>query len=96
MKENHVKNLIRTWRERSHNEGDQFASFVFIWFCFNAWIEFLSESRTDRGMLNELKSKSPNMVSLVQAYNDARTSDDLFNRALRDLVNKSNEAPIRE
>lgn len=96
MKEDRIKNLIRAWRERSHNEGDQFASFVFIWFCFNAWLEFLSERRTDREMLEELKSKSANMASLIETYDSARNSDNLFNRSLRDLINKSKEKPIRD
>lgn len=95
MKEDRVKNLIRTWRERSHNEGDQFASFVFIWFCFNAWLEFLSSGRTDREMLEELKAKSINMNSFVEAY-DVASSDEFFKRSLRDLISKSTEEPIRD
>ena len=77
MKEDYIKNLIRAWRERSHNEGDQFASFVFIWFCFNAWLEFLSSAKTDRKMLEELKAKLANMNSFVKAY-EAASSDEFF------------------
>ena len=65
MEEARIKNLIRTWHGKSHNEGDQFASFVFIWFCFNAWIEHLSQKTNDRGMIDELKKKSANMRSII-------------------------------
>lgn len=96
MKEERIKNLIRAWRERSHNEGDQFASFVFVWFCFNAWLEYVSNGRTDRAMLEELKSKSPHMNTLLDAYDDAQSSDQFFQRSLRDLINKSNKEAIKD
>jgi len=54
MHEEKIKNLIINWRQKSHNEGDQFASFVFIWFCFNAWLEHITNSDTDAGMIKEL------------------------------------------
>jgi len=96
MKEERIKNLIRTWREKSHNEGDQFASFVFIWFCFNAWLVHLSNKQADKEMLNELIRKSRNMVSLIKAYDAAHASDEFFKRSLQDLINKSKEEPIKD
>jgi len=98
MKEERIKNLVRTWRGKSHNEGDQFASFVFIWFCFNAWLEFLAshDADNDRKMLEELKSTSANMSSLLGAYNTAHASDEFFRRSLQGLINKSKEETIKD
>lgn len=98
MKEDKIKNLIRTWREKSHNEGNQFAPFVFIWFCFNAWLEYLASKKanTDRRMINELKSKSANMDSLVRSYDVAHSSDDFFKNSLWHLIHQSNEKPIED
>lgn len=96
MREGRIKNLIKTWRERSHNEGDQFASFVFIWFCFNAWLEFLSNKKTDRQMLDELKRKDATMISLIEAYESAFSSDMFFKQGLRSLVAKSKEGAIQD
>ena len=96
MIEDRIKNLIRTWRAKSNNEGDQFASFVFIWFCFNAWLENLSDRQTDRAMMDELRGKSDNMTSLIEAYDAVRASDEFFKRSLQHLMGMSKEEPIRD
>ena len=96
MEEARIKNLIRTWRGKSHNEGDQFASFVFIWFCFNAWIEHLSQKTSVRGMIDELKKKSANMRSIIEAYDNAHASDDFFNNSLGHLIGQSQEESIKD
>jgi hypothetical protein len=96
MHEERTKNLIAEWRNRSHGE-DSFSAFVFIWFSFNAWLEFCSSDKaeTDRAMLEELKSNARNMNSLVKAYNTALTSEDrYFMQGLRCLISKTNEKPI--
>ncbi|PIQ66913.1 MAG: hypothetical protein COV95_01615 [Candidatus Zambryskibacteria bacterium CG11_big_fil_rev_8_21_14_0_20_40_24] len=47
-------------------------------------------------MLEELKSKSVNMSSLVETYDAAHSSDEFFKRSLRDLINKSKEESIKD
>jgi len=96
LPEDRVKTLVKTWRQKSHQEGDQFSSVVFIWFCFNAWLEHSSNKQTDRQMLDELKTKSPNMASLVEAYDTARSSDPLFMQGVRALRGMSREDPIQD
>ena len=48
MDENKVRNLVKGWHQRSRAEGDPTSKFVFLWFCFNAWLAFESEEDTDR------------------------------------------------
>ena len=96
MEETRIKNLIRAWRGKSHNEGDQFASFVFIWFCFNAWMEHLSNKDTDAEMIKEVAERQQSMVSLIESYNKAISDDDLLKRDIRALFRKSQEEPIKD
>lgn len=96
MEEARIKNLIRAWREKSHQEGDQFASFVFTWFCFNAWIEHLSNKDTDAEMIKEVAERRQNMISLIEAYDSAISDDDLLKRDVKALVFKSQEEPIKD
>lgn len=96
MQEERIKNLIRNWQQRSHNEGDQFASFVFIWFCFNAWLEHITNNDTDAGMINELAERNQSTLSLTNAYDSVLADDDLLRRSVRDLIKKSQEKPIRD
>lgn len=96
MEEARIKNLIRTWRGKSHSEGDQFASFVFIWICFNAWMEYLSTKETDAGMVKEVVERQQNMISIIEAYDSAISDDDLLKRHIKGLIGKSQEEPIRD
>ena len=96
MEETRIKNLIRTWLEKSHQEGDQFASFVFIWFCFNAWIEHLSAKDTDAEMIKEVAERQQSMISLTEAYDSAISDDNLLRGSVRALIGKSQEEPITD
>ncbi|MBU6414863.1 hypothetical protein KGQ34_01295 [Patescibacteria group bacterium] len=96
MEEVRIKNLIRVWREKSHQEGDQFASFVFIWFCFNAWMEHLSSKNTDAEMIKEVAKRQPVMSSLIGAYDLGVSDDDLFQNSIKHLVCMSREEPIKD
>ena len=88
--------MIRAWREKSHQEGDQFASFVFIWLCFNAWIEHLSSKNTDAEMIKEVVERRQSMASIIEAYDSAISDDDLLKRSIRALVGESQEEPIKD
>lgn len=50
-----VQRLVIEWHERSRWERDPTSKFVFLWFCFNAWLAFESDEVTDRRMINWLK-----------------------------------------
>jgi len=96
MHEEKIKNLIINWRQKSHNEGDQFASFVFIWFCFNAWLEHITNSDTDAGMIKELAEREQSARGLTEIYDLAIADDILLQRSIRDLINKSQEESIKD
>lgn len=68
MNENQIKNLIRVWYEKSTHEQDPFSKFVFLWFCFNAWIAHRSSEDSDRGMMEELANRDALMSDITTAY----------------------------
>lgn len=97
MEEARIKNLIITWRGKSHNEGDQFSSLVFIWFCFNAWMEHISNENTDKKMINEPIERKQNMRSLLGAYDEAISANEEFLRgSIKALVHMSHEKTIED
>ena len=97
MEETKIKNLIRAWRNKSNNEGDQFASLVYIWICFNAWMEHISNEDTYRRMINELVKRKQNMRSLFEMYDMAVSANDEFlKRSVSALSCMSQEKPIED
>lgn len=96
MQEERIKNLVRSWRHKSHQDGDVFGSFIFIWISFNAWLEHLSMKTSDREMIEELRERAACMNELVSAYDYVLKNDELFIRSLRALIGKSREEPIRD
>lgn len=54
MEELEVRSLVKGWHQRARRERDPTSRFVFLWFCFNAWLAYESEEDTDREMLNWL------------------------------------------
>lgn len=95
MNEQRIKNLIDGWRRKTHQEGDPFSKFVFIWFCFNAWMEYLSNKKTDREMLDELKSRKSNMSNFADIFYAALDSrENHFRSNVMALVHQSQEKSI--
>lgn len=95
MNEQWIKNLINGWRQKAHQEGDPFSKFVFIWFCFNAWIENLSDANSDRKMIDELKSRKSNMANFADIFHTALNSrENYFKSSVTALVHQSQEKPI--
>ncbi len=80
-----VKELIITWHDKSCSETDIFSSFVFSWFCFNAWIELNSNKDTDAGMMKELTEQSRQHAELVNAFQELET-DEVFKQHLSILT----------
>ena len=98
MNQQTLKNFIKTWRGKSHNEGDQFASFVFIWICFNAWLEhLLPNAKTDRDLIKELKNRSNAVTSLIDSYNIAfAKKESTLKDRINHLIGTIKEKPIQQ
>jgi hypothetical protein len=74
MDERRVRNLVKGWHQRSRTEGDLTTKFVFLWFCFNAWLAFESNEDTDREMIDWLKDPRATRSKLRASYNLALDS----------------------
>jgi hypothetical protein len=71
MEEREIKNLVKVWHEKAKEERDIFTKFVFLWFCFNAWLAYQTNEDTDRGMVECLKRKDPSVSDIVYEYDRA-------------------------
>jgi len=40
MEEREIRNLVKVWYHKAKRERDIFSKFVFLWFCFNAWLAY--------------------------------------------------------
>jgi hypothetical protein len=70
-----VCTLVTGWHERAQREDDHVATFVFLWFCFNAWLAFESGEDTDRAMINWLSGRRGQTSQLRRAYEIAMRSE---------------------
>jgi len=81
MNEPEIRRLVVEWHQRSRRERDPTSKFVFLWFCFNAWLAFESERDTDREMIDWLKGpdalKSRTRASFVEATASSTFQDHL-------------------
>jgi hypothetical protein len=89
MDEREIRALVRGWYERS-KRGDPVSRFVFLWFCFNAWLSYESDDDKDRQMIEWLKTAGPD--SRLKASYVRALASDVFRRDLQALVANS---PIR-
>lgn len=71
MNEARVKDLIKVWYEKAKLENSPFSRFVFLWFCFNAWVAYRSNAETDTAMINWLVGRSPANSDLIGEYEHA-------------------------
>jgi hypothetical protein len=71
MEEREIKNLVKVWHEKGKEERNIFSKFVFLWFCFNAWLAYKTNEDTDRGMVTCLKRKDPSVSDIVHEYDKA-------------------------
>jgi len=70
-----IKNLIKVWYGKSQRENDPFSKFVFLWICFNAWLDFRSGKVTDAEMINWLVSQPKQSSDLVRKFEDSKTKN---------------------
>jgi hypothetical protein len=88
LDEQQIKNLIKVWFEKATGETDHFSKFVFLWICFNAWLDYRSGKETDRAMINWLISQSRENSDLVRIFNTQKNVK-RFNEALKILASHS-------
>jgi hypothetical protein len=75
MGEPEVRSLVNGWYARARREDDHVTSFVFLWFCFNAWLACESEEDTDRAMIDWLTDGKAGASRLRAAYSSATQSE---------------------
>jgi hypothetical protein len=74
MDEQKIKNLVKVWYEKAKHETDEFSKFVFLWFCFNAWLAYRTEEDRDRDMLEILKARDPKTGDITAVYDNGFAS----------------------
>jgi len=90
MEQSEVRNLVRSWHQRARREREPVARFVFLWFCFNAWLAYESGEDGDRRMIEWLKDARPDTSQLRAAYEIAATAEtSLFSGYLSNLAKLS-------
>src|SRR5437773_1029643 len=82
-----LQNLVKGWHARARREADPISKFVFLWFCFNAWLSYESDKDRDDEMIKWLKGR-PAGSGLVSSF-EAGTASDVFRAQLQTLANLS-------
>ena len=88
MDEREVCSLVDGWHARARREDDHVTSFVFLWFCFNAWLACESGEDIDRAMIDWLISRQAQTSQLRAAYDSAMRSE-VFVGYVRALADQS-------
>src|SRR5947208_2362854 len=87
MDEMQVRNLVKGWYQRARREPDVTSKFVFLWFCFNAWLAYESGEDTDRQMITWLAGSRAAGSQLRASYDvAAAATTSLFPGYLRTLA----------
>jgi len=84
MDEEKIKNLVKVWYEKAKSEADEFSKFVFLWFCFNAWLAYRTQEDHDRKMLELLKAEDSSTKDMKAEY-DRAFSGSSFKERIKDL-----------
>lgn len=87
-----LKTLIKGWYEKGFRENDHFSKFLFLWICFNAWLDYSSGKEKDFEMIDWLISQSSVTSDLVKTFEDLKTKRH-FRGALKVFANMT---PIRD
>ncbi len=88
MKEQKIKNLVKIWYKKAKFEQDPFSKFVFLWICFNAWLDYKSGEFLDSEMIKWLIGQTSSTSDLVLNYEMAKKTEP-FKGNLKTLVNLS-------
>ena len=68
MEENDVRRLVNGWHMRARQEDEHVTRFVFLWFCFNAWLTYESNKDTDAAMIRWLARQRAEVSQLRAAF----------------------------
>ena len=85
MQEDEIKQLLEVWYEKARMENNQFSRFVFLWICFNVWIDYRSGKDRDAEMIDWLTRQTPDNSDLVAEYEHAMQTEP-FRRLIGSLV----------
>jgi hypothetical protein len=88
MNQNKIRNLIKVWREKAFKERDPFSKFLFLWICFNAWLEHRSGKDADAKMIEWLVNQTNTSSDLVESFELCKNKP-IFNNSLDILAQKS-------
>lgn len=92
MDEQKIKKLIKGWyNEKAKNETEPVFKFLCLWICFNAWLAYCSNERTDRKMIVWLVRQTASSSELIRAYERKRQQSETFKDSLKSFAE---EAPI--
>jgi len=90
MEERQVRNLVKAWHQRARAERDLISKFVFLRFCFNAWLAYESNEDTDREMIDWLKGRGGGRLpAAIQLRHRRERRNEPVPRLLKTLVGLS-------
>src|SRR2546430_2710791 len=90
MDEMQIHNLVKGWYQRARRERDMTSKFVFLWFCFNAWLAYKSNKNTNNQIITWLTRRRAAGSQLQASYEvAAAATTSLFPGYLRTLVGLS-------
>ncbi len=87
MDDREIRDRVAEWHDRAQKERDYISQFVFLWFCFNAWLAYESDKYHDRAMINWLKnhrSESSQLRAAFDAAAQSKTYDVVRNLTIMD------------
>jgi hypothetical protein len=88
MDENDVRSLVSGWYVRAQQEDEHVTRFVFLWFCFNAWLAYESDEDTDGAMIRWLARQRTEAAQLRAAF-DLSMRSSTFVSYVHRLINLS-------
>jgi hypothetical protein len=97
MDENKARSLVDGWHARALHEDEDITRFVFLWFCFNAWLAHESNEDSDGAMIRWLARQRVEVSQLRASFALAMRSRDLVSHVqeLKDLSPVSSNGRTR-
>jgi hypothetical protein len=90
MDENEIRSLVNGWCVRAQQENEHVARFVFLWFCFNAWLSYESNQDRDQAMIDWLARQRIEASQLRSAFALSMQSDSF----VRDVQRLADLSPV--
>lgn len=80
--------MIKVWYGKASRESDHYSKFVFLWICFNAWLDYRSGKDTDAEMIQWLVSQPSQASDIIKKYENSKNNIEVVD-SIRALVNMS-------